>query len=143
MVQDRAASTRTKIIDAAVELFDTRGYGDTHLHDVITSAGVTKGAFYYHFLGKGDVAAAIIEESYRRFRAAVRIQTETGTPALENLIRATFISAHTMDSDRLTHIGYLLAQGLWQISSAGSNLHHLDADLRVRADCRREPGRRA
>lgn len=52
----RAEATRHEIIDAAVELVDTVGYGDTGLADVMTRADITKGAFYYHFTSKDAVA---------------------------------------------------------------------------------------
>jgi hypothetical protein len=56
--QARAVATHQRILDAAVELFDEAGYGHTSLHDIIDRAGVTKGAFYYHFATKEALAGA-------------------------------------------------------------------------------------
>ena len=53
-VQARAEATRQTIILAAVELFDTVGYGSTTMGHIIDRAGITKGAFYYHFPTKGS-----------------------------------------------------------------------------------------
>jgi len=67
--QARAEATRGKIIDAAVALFTDSGYGDTDLSAIVRQAGITKGAFYYHFESKGQVADAIIAEGNFRFAA--------------------------------------------------------------------------
>lgn len=45
-VQARAEETRQKILEAAVDLFDSVGYGDTGLADIMSRAEITKGAFY-------------------------------------------------------------------------------------------------
>ena len=60
--QARAEATRRRIIDSAVDLFTEMGYGETGLADVLQRAGVSKGAFYYHFDSKESVAAAIITD---------------------------------------------------------------------------------
>ena len=54
-------STRQKIAAAAKNLFSTHGYGQTSLDDIITAAGVTKGAFYHYFKGKEAVCEEIID----------------------------------------------------------------------------------
>lgn len=121
--QERALATRAKIIDAAVELFDTNGYGETNLAEILDLAGITKGAYYYHFDAKVDVAAAIIDESKSRIDAAIAKDVKGCGPVLEDMIRSTFITAETLRTDRLTHVGNLLAQSLTQISSAGSRMY--------------------
>ena len=65
-MQLRAEVTRQAIMEAAVDQFNGIGYGNTTLADIISRAGITKGAFYYHFTTsdtKGTVAAAVIEEA--------------------------------------------------------------------------------
>ncbi len=50
--QLRGEQTRGRILDAALEAFATHGYDATGVAEVCRRAGVTKGAFYYHFAGK-------------------------------------------------------------------------------------------
>ncbi|MFS8098123.1 TetR/AcrR family transcriptional regulator [Lentzea alba] len=59
--QDRAYATREAILHAAAEEFDRLGYERTSLTAVLARAGLTKGAFYFHFPSKEAVASALIE----------------------------------------------------------------------------------
>jgi AcrR family transcriptional regulator len=53
---------RTRFLDVAAELFQSRGYCATGMQAIFEEAGVTAGAFYHHFEGKKDLALAVIEE---------------------------------------------------------------------------------
>jgi AcrR family transcriptional regulator len=117
--QVRAEVTRCRIIDAAVELFGAAGYGDTGLTEILHRAEVTKGAFYYHFDTKEAVASAIIDESFQKVREAADAVIESSSPALENVIRATFVVANEMETDPRVQAGKQLAQSLTQVSDRG------------------------
>ena len=121
--QARAEMTRGKIIDAAVDLFEAVGYGDTDLTAIINRAGVTKGAFYYHFEGKDQVADAIIDEGKVRLQQAFVNADRFSSSALQCLVVATFEVARLMRTDRLVGIGNLLAQSLSQIGDAGTRAY--------------------
>jgi AcrR family transcriptional regulator len=124
VLQARAEATRRRIIDSAVDLFDELGYGETGLADVLQRAGVSKGAFYYHFDSKEAVASAIIDEYRRRIREAVRERDDASAPALESIIRATFTSASTIQADKTARIGNELLQALGQVSSVAARVYH-------------------
>ena len=120
-VQARAEATRQTIILAAVELFDTAGYGNTTMGHIIDRAGITKGAFYYHFPTKESVAAAIIEEADTAIEIATAVAFGSpSAPMLECLIRTSFISADITRTNDLVRIGNLLRQSTNQISPAGT-----------------------
>ncbi|WP_434452447.1 ScbR family autoregulator-binding transcription factor [Lentzea sp. E54] len=59
--QDRAHATREAILHAAAQEFDRLGYERTSLTAVLARAGLTKGAFYFHFPSKAAIADALIE----------------------------------------------------------------------------------
>ncbi len=42
-----------------------RGYAGTSVDDILKSAGLTKGAFFHHFKGKGDLARELVERHAR------------------------------------------------------------------------------
>jgi AcrR family transcriptional regulator len=56
-----AEITRDRILDAARELFAERGYAGTSIRDIAERLAMTKAALYYHFPGKQDVLAALVE----------------------------------------------------------------------------------
>ena len=120
MAQARAEVTRQRIIDAAVDLFHERGFGETGLADVLQRAGVTKGAFYYHFDSKDALAVAIIDQFQIAIRDAFRRTIDPpAVPGLENIIRGTFAVARLIQSDVAVRIGNELSQSLGQVSDAG------------------------
>ncbi len=51
-----------RLIDAATALFAERGFEATSVQDVVTAAGVTKGAMYHYFTSKDD----LLYEIYHR-----------------------------------------------------------------------------
>ncbi|MEJ8643270.1 TetR family transcriptional regulator [Streptomyces sp. MS1.HAVA.3] len=53
--------TRRAILEAAAVVFEERGYGAAKLTDIVTLAHVTKGALYFHFDSKEDLAQAVID----------------------------------------------------------------------------------
>jgi TetR/AcrR family transcriptional repressor of nem operon len=50
--------SRTKILDAAMEVIRAKGYAATSIDDLCQAAGLTKGGFFHHFKGKEDLAVA-------------------------------------------------------------------------------------
>ena len=123
-LQARAEVTRQAIIEAAGDLFEEVGYGDTSLTDIINRAGGTKGAFYYHFPTKEAVAAAIVDQAETRKRDALLRLTSSPSSALENLIEVSFVVAEMIEQDKLVRVGNLLRQALTQVSSAGPGTFH-------------------
>jgi AcrR family transcriptional regulator len=62
--QDRAERTRNVILDAAAEAFEARGFAGASLSDILSRAGVTKGALYFHFASKEELAKEIVEAQW-------------------------------------------------------------------------------
>lgn len=55
----RGAATRTAILDAARELFESNGYYGAGLEAVAKRAGVSRQAIYLHFSSKADLLTAL------------------------------------------------------------------------------------
>jgi AcrR family transcriptional regulator len=47
--------TRSRLLDAAAQLFSSQGYASTTIEDIATTAGATRATFYLHFPSKSDV----------------------------------------------------------------------------------------
>lgn len=58
--------TKTKIMKAALDLFTTRGYFNTSVHDIRKAADVSIGAVYHHFQSKEEIAFAIYDDLLAR-----------------------------------------------------------------------------
>jgi AcrR family transcriptional regulator len=57
-------STKTRILEAALDLFNAEGFGALSAVDVASALGISPGHLYYHFRGKAEIAAALAR-SYR------------------------------------------------------------------------------
>jgi AcrR family transcriptional regulator len=59
---DDREDTRRLLLDAAAKLITERGYRGASVNDVIARAGLSKGAFYWHFKSKDDLLFALLDE---------------------------------------------------------------------------------
>jgi TetR/AcrR family transcriptional repressor of nem operon len=48
--------SKTKLLDAALQVIRAKGYAATTVDDICKQAGVTKGSFFHHFKTKDDLA---------------------------------------------------------------------------------------
>ncbi|MFF8593467.1 ScbR family autoregulator-binding transcription factor [Streptomyces sp. NPDC015220] len=109
--QLRAEQTRTTIIMAAADLFDRRGYERTSLSDIVEHARVTKGALYFHFAAKEDLAQAIMELQSRAARQAAHDVDGRDCSSLEALMRITFALTRLCVEGPVCRAGLRLATG--------------------------------
>jgi AcrR family transcriptional regulator len=70
-------ATRAALIRASRELFGEKGFAETGTDEIVSSAGVTKGALYHHFNGKEDLFRAVFEQ----------IQLEVSDKAVAEFLR--------------------------------------------------------
>jgi len=118
--QARSAATRRKIIDAAVELFDSAGYTNTGLGDIMETAGVTKGALYHHFTSKEALAVAIIDEGAGMVLKAYRGMGRSSGPALEGMIHAILVVIELANTDKLVRTSAILLKAFGKYSEASA-----------------------
>jgi TetR/AcrR family transcriptional repressor of nem operon len=75
------SATRTNLLDAAEALILEQGFSATSVDQLIERVGITKGAFFYHFKTKADLARALVER-YAESDAAHLTATLTRAEAL-------------------------------------------------------------
>jgi TetR/AcrR family transcriptional repressor of nem operon len=56
--------TRSRIVEAAMDLFWLKGYGSTSIADILSRSQVNSGSLYHFFPGKQDVLLAVLD-AYR------------------------------------------------------------------------------
>ena len=72
-----ALATREALLDAAERVFEQRGVTRSTLADIAAAAGVTRGALYWHFEGKGELFNAMME------RVTLPLQSELADVAMK------------------------------------------------------------
>ncbi len=76
-VTKRRAETRQRLINAAVEVFADKGYGQVTIKDVCAAAGYTRGAFYSQF----DSLEELLFVVYRQWTAQIAGQVRAALAA--------------------------------------------------------------
>lgn len=86
-VTPKGAATRAFLLQTAAEVFAERGYAETTMAQLIARSGLTKGAFYFHFSSKEQLALAVIEEKQRQWIDSV-LQAISAEPGAFDQLRA-------------------------------------------------------
>jgi AcrR family transcriptional regulator len=66
---------RTEIIQAAFEVFSTRGYQAAGIADIAERLGIGHGTFYRYFKNKRDILDQVVDYGVERIVAALEIET--------------------------------------------------------------------
>ena len=107
-MQARAADTRQKIIAGAAEIFDRLGFERARLGDIVDATEVTKGALYFHFRSKDELARVVIEEQHRTSIAAVVAVSATNASALEQIVMLCHEMSRQITEDPIVRAGIRL-----------------------------------
>lgn len=117
--QARALRTREKLLRAAAAVFDRQGYSATNLEEISREAETTKGALYFHFRSKADLAKAVADAHREQCLRLAEQASEWGLPGLEAMERFFAELALSYQSDPITRAGVRL----------GNEYHQIGADL--------------
>ncbi|MEV6954764.1 ScbR family autoregulator-binding transcription factor [Streptomyces sp. NPDC051183] len=98
-MQERSERTRRRLVRAGADMFHRHGYAHATLADIAGAAGVTKGALYFHFGSKDELAEAVQQQGCTLLRNAVKEQRGTGASPLQVLIDTTHWLARTLHED--------------------------------------------
>ncbi|BBX46143.1 ScbR family autoregulator-binding transcription factor [Mycobacterium cookii] len=127
--QVRSEATRRKILDAAVEVFTEVGFAAADRGAIIERTGMTKGAFYHHFDSMEALASAIIDEGAALVVTELGAMSDSFSPALENILHSTFITADLFASNKVVRIAeqLTLAFGKFNDTAIAAYRHWIDA----------------
>jgi AcrR family transcriptional regulator len=83
----KTGATQQRILDAATEVFATRGFTAATMADVVAGSGASIGSIYHHFGGKSELFLAIFEQMAdavdRRIDAAMRRAGDPGSEKVD------------------------------------------------------------
>lgn len=83
--QERAEETRRRILEAARQVFAGQGYQATGVAEICQRAGVTKGAFFYHFPTKQALFLALLEDWLSQLNQYLNPERYLGNNVAQNL----------------------------------------------------------
>jgi AcrR family transcriptional regulator len=79
-VQQRGKETQDRILDIAAARFAQNGYSATSIAEICEHAGVSKGAFYYHFTSKQAIFLALLDRWMNELESAFNNATQGPEP---------------------------------------------------------------
>ena len=97
--QARAEITRDSVLAGAAAVFLRLGYANASLSEIIAQSNVTKGALYFHFGSKEELARAVVDEGNLRLTAQCTSLFDDRVPALEACIGISYVIADLTRTD--------------------------------------------
>ena len=125
--QQRAETTRA-LVATARDLFAEKGYPNVSLAEVVTRAGVSKGALYHYFESKDDLFRAVLAQVHEE--VAHHVGEVDDADRWTRLIRGcrTFLAAATDVRHRrimLVDAPAVLGWAAWRELDATTSMRHL------------------
>jgi AcrR family transcriptional regulator len=92
----KAAQTRDAIVGVCLRLFAERGFASTSVDEIARTAGITKGAIYWHFANKDALFTGILTliRGVWTHRGTGDFRQDVDAPALARLIVSSLTGAH-------------------------------------------------
>ncbi|MFD5336308.1 ScbR family autoregulator-binding transcription factor [Streptomyces hawaiiensis] len=124
--QERAIRTRRTILEAAAAVFDERGYTSATIGEILDRAGVTKGALYFHFGSKEELAVGVFEE-----QLALALPPQSSR--LQELVDSGLVMARRLRYEPLVRasVGLALDQGAMDLDRTPAFRMWIDQNTQV------------
>jgi AcrR family transcriptional regulator len=106
--QERAVRTKEAVVTAAAQAFAEAGFLGTSMADIFARAGVTKGALYFHFSSKEELATEIVNGEEAAAAKLIQDVFATDSPPLQKVIDISFRWAREIQSNPIVRAGVRL-----------------------------------
>ncbi|MEV8309127.1 ScbR family autoregulator-binding transcription factor [Streptomyces flavidovirens] len=100
--QERAIRTRRAILLAAAKVFEARGYQTATIAEILSTAGVTKGALYFHFQSKDDLAQGVLAAQ------AQHLVVPDRASKIQEIVDTVILHTHRLQTDPMVRAGVRL-----------------------------------
>lgn len=141
--KDDALATREHILDTAELVFEQRGISRCSLQEVAQAAGVTRGAIYWHFENKADLANAMFKRVTLPLEEVIHRSADPDLvdPLLEvrnsllHALRTTMTDPQvqrvfTIATQKVEYVDELLAVRERRVNTRNGCLHHVEIGLK-------------
>jgi AcrR family transcriptional regulator len=99
--------SRKRIIDAAMDVFSTKGYAAANIREIAKDAGISVGGVYLYFKNKEELYKSLISENRSSLRSMIEMtsgQARTASEALSAFIKVNLDYALKHKEFLLLHI---------------------------------------
>jgi len=86
-LENKRWTERRKIVEAAAQMFNQKGYEGGSLNEVMAATGLKKGGIYRHFTSKEELAAEAFDYTWEAVWQARMIDVNDQAPGVERLKR--------------------------------------------------------
>ncbi|WP_432250693.1 ScbR family autoregulator-binding transcription factor [Streptomyces sanyensis] len=100
--QVRAIRTRRTILLSAAKVFEENGYQAATIAQILTEAGVTKGALYFHFRSKEDLAQGVLTEQDQQ------LDVPEHPVKVQEVVDSMMVHAYRLRTDPMVRAGVRL-----------------------------------
>lgn len=109
-------SARARLLQAAVEVFNRKGYAASSVREIVEAAGVTKPVLYYYFGSKEGLLLALLNRAVADLKAAIA-GADTGSGSARDRVRGVCSAVYRMvraqcSELRFSHAVYFSASEL-------------------------------
>jgi TetR/AcrR family transcriptional repressor of nem operon len=125
----KGEDTRKRILDTAQSMVLARGYAGVSVEQLISSLGMTKGAFFHHFKSKGDLARALIQrysdDGIGLFQDFLARSRKLSDDPLQQLLILISLYEETFEGLEEPYPGCLLASYVYELQQFDEETHEI------------------
>lgn len=123
--KEEAGKTRQRIVDAAELLFFQRGVSETTLEQIARKAGVTRGAFYWHFADKAALLRVIYESIILPQQHLADMPCDTSRDPFEVIEESTLVGLRRFAADDRQQRVYALLSRIGLVDESADEAKNL------------------
>ncbi|HKQ84040.1 MAG TPA: TetR family transcriptional regulator [Steroidobacteraceae bacterium] len=116
--EERTATARAKLMEAAIELICEKGFARTTMSDIAAAADFTRGAIHHHFQNRVDLVRTIINDVERRVIESFSAATQKPNVSLAQRIDILLDGLYDVSQSP----AYVAAIDIWFTSRAEPKL---------------------
>ena len=125
-------NTKERILANAEVLTLQQGFAGTSIDDILTATGITKGAFFYHFKTKAELARALVErywtKDYQLFEQLSKRADELSDDPLQSMLIFLKLFEEFIEKSEEPPAGCVFASYVYEIQQFDVAIREFIAD---------------